>query len=163
MTVGRAQVRSTIASFVTPGTVAGLNQVFTSFPKRINFEVNSTPGQLSRCAAVIFIESERETRVAMGGATNGWKRIDYQIVLQLFHHSLQPNSEDAMTDFDSVIDALKVKLRSSHTFGDSTGTLVWQGAEPVINVSYGEPLSGNGNSTETWAAVRFDVTQMIQA
>jgi hypothetical protein len=29
-----------------------LNQVFTSFPKRINYQVNSQPGQLSRSAVV---------------------------------------------------------------------------------------------------------------
>ena len=160
---GRASVRSTLATFLAPPAVTNVGQVFTSFPKRINFEVNATAGQLSRCAIVIFIESERENRLAIGGATSGWKRVDYTIVLQVFHHSVQPNSEDAMADFDIVIDALKTKLRSDHTFGDSTGTLVWQGAEPVINVSYGEPLSSNGNATETWAAVRFDVTQMIKA
>jgi len=54
-------------------------------------------------------------------------------------------------------------LRSDHQFGDPSGTLVWQGAEPVITVAYGEPMSNDGTSTETWATVRFDVTQMIQA
>ena len=163
MAVGRKQVRSTLASFIAPPAIDGINQVFTSFPKRIDFQVNSLPSQVNRCIAVIFIESETESRIAVGGAHSGWKRIDYTVVIQLFHHSLERLAEDAMDNLDAIIDDLKDKLRSDHRFGDTSGTLVWQGAEPVIDVSYGEPLSQKGNSIETWASVRFTVTQMIQA
>ena len=163
MASGRKQARNTIATFIQPPNVNGINQVFTSFPKRIDFQVNALPSDVSRCAAVVFIESERENRLAIGGATSGIKRVDYQIAIQLFHHSMQRNPVDAMDDFDNVIDNLKERLRSDHQFGDSSGYLVWQGAEPVITTSYGEPMSNNGNTTETWAVVRFDVTQMIQA
>ena len=163
MSVGRKEVRSTLANFIAPPNVDGINQVFTSFPKRINFEVNSLPSQRSRAAAVIFIESEHEDRLAIGGATSGIKKIDYSIAIQVFHHSLEQNSEDAMNDLDNLIDNLKDRLRSDHQFGDPSGVLVWQAAEPVIDVEYGEPMSQNGTSTETWATVRFDVTQMIQA
>lgn len=162
--VGRAQVRSTLANFIAPPAISGINQVFTSFPKRINFQVNALPSQINRCAAVIFIESEIEKRIANGGVENGWKRIDYTIVIQLFHHSLAREAEDAMADLDNIIDDLKELLRSgAHRLGDESGILVWQAAEPSIDVSYGEPLSQNGTSTETWASMRFTVTQMIQA
>ena len=163
MAAGRANLRATLNSYLVGAAIPTLNQVFTSFPKRINFQVNATAGQMSRAAAVIFIQSERETRLAIGGATNGWKRVDYTVVLQVFHHSMQNNAEDAMADFDNVIDNLKNRLRSDHQFGDKSGVLVWQAAEPVIKTSYGEPMSSNGTATETWAVVRFDVTQMINA
>lgn len=161
--VGRTQVRSTLATFIQPPAVDGINQVFTSFPKRIDFQVNALAGERNRCAAVIHIESETETRIAVGGAFNGWKRVDYTVVIQLFHHSLEREAEDAMDNFDIVVDNLKEKLRSDHNFGDPSGTLVWQGAEPIIDAVYGEPVSQKGTSTETWASVRFVVTQMIQA
>jgi hypothetical protein len=162
--VGRAQVRSTLAAFIAPPSISGINQVFTSFPKRINFQVNALPSQINRCAAVIFIESETETRIANGGVSNGWKRIDYIVALQLFHHSLAREAEDAMQDLDEIIDDLKELLRSGlHRLSDESGILVWQAAEPNIDVTYGEPLSQNGTSTETWATMRFTVTQMIQA
>ena len=160
---GRTGVRATLASFLTTPQITTLNQVFTSFPKRINFQVNSVAGQLSRAALVVFIQSENETRLAIGGATNGWKRVDYSIVLQVFHHSLNRNAEDAMTDFDTLIDNIKTRLRSDHRFGDTTGTLVWQGAEPIINATYGEPATIAEGATETYAELQFDVTEMIQA
>ena len=160
---GRTGVRATLASFLTTPQIVTLNQVFTSFPKRINFQVNSVAGQLSRAALVVFIQSENETRLAIGGATNGWKRVDYSIVLQIFHHSLNRNAEDAMTDFDTLVDNIKTRLRSDHNFGDATGTLVWQGAEPIINATYGEPATVAEGATETYAELQFDVTEMIQA
>lgn len=162
--VGRAQVRSALATYLAPPTIPGINQVFTSFPKRIDFQINALPSQLNRCAAVVFIENETETRIANGGVDNGWKRIDYSIALQLFHHSLERNSEDAMADLDIVIDDLKEVLRAGgHRLGDIDGVQIWQAAEATIDVTYGEPLSQKGTSTETWATVRFIVTQMIQA
>jgi len=162
--VGRQQVRQVLANYLAPPTIPGINQVFTSFPKRIDFQVNALPSQLNRCAAVIFIENETETRIANGGVSDGWKRIDYSIALQLFHHSLERNAEDAMADLDIIIDDLKEILREGdHRLGDASGIQIWQAAESIIDVTYGEPLSQKGTSTETWATVRFIVTQMIQA
>ena len=163
MAVGRVQLRSTLYSYLTGANIPTLNQIFTSFPKRINFQVNATAGQLSRSAAVIFIASERESRLAIGGATGGWKRVDFQVILQVFHHSVQNNAEDAMADFDTFIDNIKNTLRASHNFGDSSQVNVWQGAEPVIECQYGEPSTSDSGATETFAEIRFDVTQMIQA
>jgi len=160
---GRTGVRSTLYTFLLTPQIVTLNQIFTSFPKRINYQVGSTAGQLSRAAAVIYIASENETRLAIGGATSGWKRVDYTIILQVYQHSLQRNSEDAMTDFDTLIDNIKTRLRSDHRFGDTTGTLVWQGAEPRITTRYGEPSTSNEGATETFAEIEFDATEMIQA
>ena len=163
MAAGRANLRSVLYTYLVNAQIAGLNQIFTSFPKRINFQINSIPGQLSRAAVVIFIQSEREKRLAIGGATNGWKQVDLTVVLQVFHHSLQNNAEDAMADFDTLIDNIKNTLRADHRFGDSSGVFVWQGAEPALDTLYGEPTSTDVGATETFAEIRFDVTQMIQA
>lgn len=161
--MSRAQVRSQLVTFLQGANIDGLNQVFSSFPKRINFQQGAKPGQRSRAAAVVFIEDEVETRLALGGATNGIKRIDYSVAVQVFHHSLQNDPIAAMDDFDIVIDGVKDRLRSDHRFGDPTGTLIWQGAEPAIDVSYGVPRAVENGSTETWAAVRFQVSQVFNA
>lgn len=160
---GRVGVRNTLAAFISNPPIENLNQVFTSFPKRINYQVNSQPGQLTRSAVVIFIATETETRLAIGGATSGWKRVDFTVVLQVYTHSLHRNAEDVMDDFDVLIDNIKERLRSDHTFGDPTGNLVWQGAEPVINARYGEVNTANEGASEVFAEIEFLVTEMIQA
>jgi hypothetical protein len=76
---------------------------------------------------------------------------------------MERNAEAAMTAFDTLIDSIKARLRADHNFGDATGTLVWQGAEPAINTLYGEPATSEGGATETFAEIQFDVTEMIQA
>jgi hypothetical protein len=160
---GRTGVRATLYNFLTDTPITNLNQVFTSFPKRIDFNVNTTPGSNDRAAAIIFIASENESRIAIGGATSGIKRVDYTIILQIYQHSFSRNAEDAMTSFDTLIDNIKTRLRSDHRFGDTNGTLVWQGAEPRITTRYGEPSTAEEGMTETYAEVEFEVTEMIYA
>ena len=160
---GRVGVRDTLAKFIANPPIQNLNQVFTSFPKRINFQVNALPGQMTRSACVVFISAERENRLAIGGAHNGWKRVDYTVILQLYVHSLHNNAEEAMADFDILIDNIKERLRSDHNFGDESGVLVWQGAEPVILGRYGEPATNQEGATDIFAELEFDVTEMIQA
>jgi hypothetical protein len=160
---GRVGVRDTLAQFIKNPPIENLTQVFVSFPKRINFQINAQPGQMTRSACVVFIAQERENRLAIGGATNGWKRVDYTVILQLYVHSLHSESQDAMADFDILIDNIKERLRSNHNFGDSTGVLVWQGAEPVIIGRYGEPATSKEGATDIFAELEFEVTEMIQA
>jgi hypothetical protein len=168
--MSRKQVRDNVANWIACAQITTLNQVFTSFPKRINFQVNSFPGQNSRAAAVVFIESEQENRLAVGGVGpmsqggygKGWKRVDYGVVLQIFHHSLQRESEAAMNDFDILIDAVKDRLRAGqHTLGNDDPHIIWQAAEPSIEAEYSEPITNEGGAIETWASLRFTVTQMI--
>jgi hypothetical protein len=170
--MSRATVREAVRSWIDSAQITTLNQTLSSFPKRLNFQVNSFPGQNSRAAAVVFIENETESRIAIGGVESmssggaglGWKRVDYGIALQIFHHSLERNAEDAMSAFDDLIDAVKTRLRAGqHTLGEDNPNIIWQAAEPAIDVQYGEPLSNEGGSTETWAAIRFTVTEMIES
>jgi len=55
MSAGRVGARATLAAFISNPPLENLNQVFTSFPKRINFQVNAGPGQMTRSAVVVFI------------------------------------------------------------------------------------------------------------
>ena len=104
---GRTGVRETLYNFISNPPIPTINKVWTSFPKRIQFQENSQPGQLSRAQVIIFIASENETRLAIGGAHNGWKRVDYDVIIQIYQHSLERNAEDAMVAFDTLVDNLK--------------------------------------------------------
>lgn len=160
---GRAAVRATLTNFISNPPIQNVNQVMPSFPKYINYEVNAQPGQLTRSAVVVYIADEYENRLAIGGAHSGWKRVDYTVILQIFCISFHRDSLSVMADFDDVVDNIKARLRSDHTFGDPSGNLVWQGAEPVIQARYGEPSTEKEGVTEIFAEIQFPVTQMIQA
>jgi len=162
--MSRSQVRQAVATYVAEAGITNLNQVFTSHPKRINFEQNAPVGSATRAAGLVYIQGETEERIAIGGAYNGWKRVDYDVVFQLFVHSMHSYSQDAMDDFDAIVDGVKSRLRSGgHRLGLPDGSVIWQAAEPQIQVQYGEPKTNDGGATEIWAGIEFTVTQMIQA
>ena len=162
--MSRAQVRTAVANYIAAANITNLNQVFTSHPKRINFEQNAAAGSPARAAGFVFIASETEERIAIGGAYSGWKRIDYIVQFQIFTHNMHNYAQDAMDAFDAVVDGVKDTLRGGgHRLGESDGSVIWQAAEPGISVTYGEPLTNDGGATEIWAAVEFTVTQMIKA
>ena len=162
--MSRSEVRQAVGTYIANAGVSNLNQVFTSHPKRINFEQNAAVGSATRAAGLVFIQGETEERVAVGGAYSGWKRIDYDVMFQVFVHSMQNYSQDAMDDFDAIIDGIKNALRTGgHRLGMSDGNVIWQAAEPGITVQYGEPKTNDGGATEIWAGIEFTVTQMVQA
>jgi len=164
MASSRAAVRTAIQNWIMQGTIPNLNQVLISFPKQINFQINATAGQLNRAAGVVHISAETETRVAIGGAYNGWKRVDYQIDFQIFHLSLEKKAEAGMDSFDIVVDGVKNLLRGGgHTLGLPDGSLIWEAAEASISANYGLPFTNDAGATEIWASISFPVTQMIQA
>lgn len=164
MANNRQEVRLAVGNWIAAANIPNLNQIFTSHPKRINFEANSTAGQATRAAGLVFIQSETESRIAVGGANDGWKRLDFQVEFQIFCHSLQNYAQDAMDDFDAIIDAVKDQLRAGgHRLGMTDGDVIWQAAEPNISVTYGEPKTNEGGATEIWAAVMFTVTQMVRS
>ena len=138
--------------------------MFTSFPKRINFQANSTAGEITRAAGVVFIVNEDEKRIAIGGASSGWKRIDYDVQFQVFCHSVASYAQDTMDAVDVLVDAIKDQLRAGgHRLGMTDGDVIWQAAEDSIKVSYSEPMTNDGGATEIWFAVEFVVTQMRSA
>ena len=159
----RKIIRNAIRDYISAGNVTNLNQVFISFPKRINYQEQASPGQLNRAAGVVHFAHEDESRLAWGGQYSGWKRVDYSVKFQIFHLSMEKTAENAMDSFDTIIDGVKALLRAgNHAVGLSDGS-VWQIAEPAITVDYGEPwINGNGN-IEIWASVDFTATQMINA
>ena len=162
--MSRQQVRTAVKTWVEAANIPHLNQVLVAHPKRINFQQNSAVGEMTRAAGIVFIQSEDESRIAVGGAYDGWKRVDYEVVFQVYTHSVEPDSQDAMTVFDDVVDGVKAQLRAGgHRLGQTDGDVIWQAAEPNISVDYGEPKTNSGGATEIWAGINFTVTQMIRS
>ena len=162
--MSRQEVRTAVGTWIAGASIPHLNQIFTSHPKRINFQANSTAGEIGRAAGLVFISSEYENRIANGGAYTGWKQIDYTVEFQIFYHSVASYSQDSMDGFDAIIDAVRDRLRDGgHRLGLEDGDVIWQAAEPEISVQYGEPVTNDGSATEIWAAIEFTVTQMVPA
>ena len=164
--MSRAEVRDAVVSYLRDAAIPNLNKIHTTFPKLAQLQENATAGQLFRAAAVVYIMSESESRIAVGGASSGWKRIDYDVDVQLFTEGFYPKAEDTMADFDALVDAIKDRLRSGdHRLGKTDGSVIWEAAEGTgsVSVSYGEPTMNDFGTVNGWVSIVFRVTQMIQA
>ena len=158
----RDVVRQAIASWITAAAITNLNQVFATLPKLLDFNVNSLAGQASRGICLVFIASENEATVA-GGVYGGWRRIDYTIGLMIEMYSTQPTEDLVMTDYDTLIDAVKARLRvGQFRLNYPDGSVIWQAAQKGVGVSYGLPDTEDDAGTSIEATITFTITQMIQ-
>lgn len=162
--MSRATVRSAVLAYFAPPRVNGLNKVFSSMPKRIEghwFRYGQSAGTPSGAVGIVHIAGESEERIAIGGETDGWKWVHYDVQLDLYQHSVHPLSEDAMTDFDTLVDAVKDALRADRRLSDYP--VIFEAGEKYLLGEYGEPKVLGDGSTEVWGTVRFEVSEVIAA
>lgn len=164
MASNRQGARAAVAAWFAPPAVTGLNSVFPSFPKPASLNdlayfagVDQTT-VFSGAVGIVHIVNSKRLRKAMGGAHSGWKRIDYDIELQLLMKSTQQTAEAAMADFDALIDAVIARIEADRTFGSAD---VWQAGEAYLETESAEPHL-TPTLTEEWSAVRFDLVQWLQ-
>ena len=160
--MSRATVRAAVAEFFAPPAVPGLNKVFTAMPKRVEgtwFRYGQPAGTLSGMVAVVHIESEDEERIAIGGEHGGKKWVHYTVALDLYSHSVHRHAEDAMNDFDAVVDGVKDRLRSDRRLND--WPVIFEAGERQLSGEYGEPVVNADGSTEIWGRVRFEVSEVL--
>lgn len=162
--MSRAIVRAGVRAWLT-GQVAGINTVYRAIPKVIpaNAFVAGQTGATAGCVAMVHIASDRESRIAMGGEHGGWKRVDYEVDIQLFFRHTAPSvalGDDAglvaSDELDAIVETLKARIRADRTAG---GT-VWQWGEAELVGRYGE-LVERGDAVELWAEISTEVTEMI--
>lgn len=160
----RSTVRTAVQEFIADAFIENLNQVLASFPKIVDISQSATAGQYSPAFGIVFIAGENESRVAGGGIAGGWKRVDYQVQFIVQMLSMRESAEVAMNDHDTLIDAIKARLRDGeHRLGLEGGTIVWQAGEPEIAVDYQVPTTFDDGATEFKTAISFIVTEMIEA
>lgn len=161
--MSRATARVAIVQRLT-NSVDGITTVHRSFRRVMHPNEFMPEGRQSGAVLVPFIPHEGEKRIAIGGATDGIKRVDYTVQLHLFFKSVKQDWEVAMDDFDSIVQGLKARIRADRTLNS---TSVWQFGEGApgmegITADYGEPAL-NGNAMNCWAQVTCQLTEMIHA
>lgn len=168
--MSRTSVRAGIADWLRTN-VAGLNTVYAGLPRVIPASAFFPPaasGQLAGAVCCVHLPTDGETRAALGGATGGWKQIDYTVELQLFFRRLAPadlNAGNGATgdagivateQFDALVDALKARIRADRTAAGA----VWQWGEARFSGRYGE-LVERGDALDLWATVTTQATEFI--
>lgn len=160
--MSRAQVRQAVVDFFAPPAVPYLSEIYRAVPKRIpgpEFRKTLPSGTYSGAIAIVNLTGEREERIAIGGEHNGRKWVHYEVVLELKLHSIHTHSEDAMDDFDALVDAIKTKLRSDRRLANNG--VIFEAGEAYLDTDYAEPEVMNDGSTIIWGIVRFEVSEVL--
>ncbi len=162
MALNRAGARAAVAAWFAPGAVPGLCWVYTAFPRSIpvaNYTSDMPANTLSGAVGIVHLVTSAEVRRSIGGAHGGKKHTTYDCELQIVGRSTQKLGEDAMADFDAVIDGAVTRLRADRTLASGD---VFQAGEAYINVESAEPDFKLG-LTWTWSAIKFDLSQFVNA
>lgn len=170
MAFGRASVRAAVKTYFTPPAVSGLNTLYSAWPKRgvpwPDYIAGQPAGTQSGTVAVVHLARDDERRLAVGGSISGKKVIEYAVELQLMLRSTKAKAEDAVDDYDAVVDAVKARLRYDRSLG--TGSArgaddgdIWQAGEGDLWGEYFDPQITVDGATEIWGAVHFVCVQHI--
>ena len=159
--MSRATVRAGVVNYLRNGNLPFVGTYFTAEPKIRQGPQFYTGSTVTGAILFPFINGDRETRISLGGE----KRVQYDVIIHVECRSLQPRAEDAMADFDSLIEAIKVRVRADRTLagtvfqaGEGNGV----GAIDLVTAYRNPSTIGNGE-TLLWAAISMQVVEIITA
>ena len=158
----RTGARAAVMAFFAPPAVANLNTIHKAWP-RLNPWADYTAGQpagtQSGAVGVVHLARDDERRLSTGLAgTGAKKRIDYEVELQVILRSTKLSPDDAVDDYDAVIDGIKARLRSNQTLASPD---VWQAGEGDTWGEHADPSITPEGAIEVSGAVHFQITQQI--
>lgn len=162
--MSRVTIRAAMVAWLQ-GQVAGINTVYSSPPSVIAGTAffGSSAGTTSGCVATISVTRATERRVAVGGATSGKKRVDYDVTFQLHYLNVSrpaigsDQMIDAQNELDAIVDALKARIRADRT---ASSGAIWQWGEQSLDDQVGDPALTDGG-TEIEAQVTTQVTEWL--
>jgi len=170
--MSRESVRGAIVDYLTNANVTLLTDVLP-FPPKLTVEGDfyngNDPNHKSGCIIFLWIESERENRIAVGGAHNGRKLVEYNFIMDCYFRSTDPRSEDAAAENETFLDSLIAAIRADRNAGHPGIIFQWgEGASfggPDIEVVSYYPRSLNGamSVTQTYSTIRVVVMEEIDS
>ncbi|MEU1731393.1 hypothetical protein [Streptosporangium sp. NPDC020145] len=143
----------------------GLATLRSFFAKRVpdtDYTAGLEPGRAMGAIGVVHLGDSVERRVALGGATGGWKHRVYVVTLHLYHLATTPAAEDAQADLDALLEAVADLIHTDRTLG---GTVL-QAGESTSGIRFflGQPeYTPPPEYIRTYASVTFDADTYIQA
>jgi hypothetical protein len=171
--MSRVAVRNAVASYLENANITNLTSVFPYPPKLTpegDFYNQDAPNHTSGAIIFLWIEAQRETRIALGGSVSGKKMVEYTFVLDCYFRSSEPKSEDASEMNDAFLDSLVDGIRANREAGTSNGVIfVWGegphngGADVEVTSYYPRRLASSQSVTQTYSNIRVMVLEEINS
>lgn len=162
-------VRQAIQQFFAAPAIDGIQRVYADVPwfmDGANWDIFG--GQGWAAVAAVHLDRSSESRLTLPFGT-GSKHVEHNVGLMIQYQYLIPNTleldeaEDSwVTGLDSIIDAVKDRIRSDYTF-NSNG-VIWQAGEQRddLRITRDVPSVDVGRVV-CWAVLEFSVTEIIES
>jgi hypothetical protein len=170
--MSRTAVRAQVATYLSGAGVTFLNTVKpfpAKFTSEMEFFQGEDPGHSSGAIVYLYIASQKESRIALGGAHNGRKAMEYEFVLDCFMRSMHRKSEDAGADNDTFLDSLVTAIRADRNAGNPSLIFQWGegnfpgGVDIDITSYYPRTINGSSTTTQVYSQVRVMVIEIDNA
>ena len=174
-----AAVRAALVAWFEAANVTGLQQVYKDMPWFLDAaQWNITPARTWGAVGFIHIDSSSESRMTVGAQnplkladTVGLKQVNYVVSLGLQYQFLIPatlaNGDEAdvwVDGLDSLIDALKTRIRSDPLQGASSSVIFQAGQDDNdIRVESDLPIHEPGVRVYSFHRIQFNLTEIITA
>lgn len=168
--MSRATVREAVASYLEGAGITNLTTV-KRFPAKFTseqeFYPDDDPGHNSGAVIFLYFASQKETRIALGGAHDGRKAREYEIHIDCYLRSNHRKAEDAGTDNEAFIDSLVLAIEADRNAGNPSVIFQWgEGSFPgsadiEVDVDYPRLLNGAGSVTQIYSSVRVSVIEIL--
>jgi len=167
--MSRETVRTQFVNYLNAAGITHLGSVKT-FPAKFTpegeFYANEDPGHQSGAIVYPYIESQREKRIELTGATGGGKEITYEVVFTCIFRSTKRKTEDAGADAEAFIDSFTNAIRASKNCGGNGPIVQWgegstSGGDDIdVVVYYPKQINGSAQVTQVVSTVRVSVIEI---
>lgn len=167
--MSRETVRTQFVNYLNGKGITYLSGV-KIFPAKFtpegDFYDNEDPGHAQGCIVYPFIETQREKRIELTGATGGGKEISYTVVFTCIFRSNKRKTEDAGADSEAFLDSFTNAIRASKNCGGSGPIFQWGegstiGGDDIEVVSYyPRQINGSAAVTQVVSTVRVTVIEI---
>jgi hypothetical protein len=167
--MSRATVRAAITDYLLNYGVTNLSNVYP-FPAKLTpegeFFQGEDPGHQSGAVIFLYLENQRESRIALGGPHDGRKQVEYQFILESYLRSTKKKSEDAGADNEAFLDSLVTAIRADRTAGHPGVVFSWGegtingGPDIEITSYYPKQINGSAAATQVYSMVRVMVIEI---
>ena len=168
MTTIREDTRAAIAAYLDP-SVAGIDNLgkVLAHPAKFSpegiFYENTDPGHTTGAVIYIYLQRQSDRRIALGGAHNGRKVVEFSLVLDCFIRSTSPKAEDCGLAADLFLDQLVTRIRADRNAGAPSVIFTWGegtfpgGRDIEVEALYPKTIMGAQMATQVYASCRLTV------
>lgn len=166
----RSTIRSAVVSYLQNAGITNLSTVKghpARFTGDMEFFAGEDPGHSTGAIVYVYIENASETRIALGGAHNGRKAVEYTVVLDCFLRSVKNRSEEVGQDNDDFLDSLVAAIRADRQAGAPSVIFQWgEGVMPgsadiTVTSYYPRVLTGGNATLQVYSTVRVQVVEIL--